>query len=37
MKQANVPKEDLEKFLKEATSGDFENLLTVCAKWCNIS
>jgi hypothetical protein len=30
---ANVPKTEIEDFTDEATTGDYENLLRVCASW----
>lgn len=33
LKQAGAPKEYVDKFLQEAMSGDYYNLLRVCAKY----
>lgn len=31
MKKAKVPEEDIKQFLDDATSGDYNHLLSVCA------
>jgi hypothetical protein len=36
LKRAGAPKEDLDAYFKEATSGDYDNLLAVTMKWVNI-
>ena len=33
LRRANAPKEKMEEFIKEATSGDYDNLLATCMKW----
>lgn len=33
MKKAGVPKEEMNVFLKEATSGDYDHLLQTCMAW----
>ena len=33
MRQAGVPEEEIETFTKEATSGDYDNLLQTCLWW----
>ena len=38
MKHCGFPKEDIDKMYKEATSGDYNNLVGVCDSWvtkCN--
>lgn len=35
MRRAKLPKEEITKFRKEATSGDYNNLLNTCMKWVN--
>jgi len=37
MKRAGVEQKEVEKFTKEATSGDYDNVLQTCMKWvtCN--
>lgn len=32
LKDAGIPKEDRDTFMKEATSGDYDNLLATCIK-----
>jgi len=32
LRRADVPQEEIEEFTKEATSGDYGNLLRVCMK-----
>lgn len=34
--KAGATEQDLLNFTKEATSGDYENLLTTVGKWCRI-
>jgi len=36
LKKADVPKEEIDTFRKEATSGDYNHLLTTCMKWVNV-
>lgn len=36
MKRNKVPAEDMQKFMEEATSGDYDNLLQTCMKWVNV-
>ena len=33
MRRAGYPKEDIDCFNKEATSGNYDNLLRVCMEW----
>ncbi len=33
---AGVPKEEIDKFLSEATSGDYNNVIFTCMKWVNV-
>jgi hypothetical protein len=36
MRHAGVPQEDRDAFQKEATSGDYDNLLATCMKWVDV-
>lgn len=36
MRRANVPQEERDKFQAEATSGDYNHLLTTCIDWLNV-
>jgi hypothetical protein len=36
MKRGGVPQEEVEKFTKEATNGDYDHLLQTCIKWVNV-
>jgi len=36
MRKANLPTEELDAFTKEATSGDYNNLLATCMKWVDV-
>jgi hypothetical protein len=36
MKKNNVPAEDINKFMAEATSGDYDNLLQTCMKYVSV-
>lgn len=36
MKKAGVPKEEIEKYREEATSGDYDNLLQTTMKWVTV-
>lgn len=36
LKRAGVSKEERDAYFTEATSGDYDNLLRVTAKWVNI-
>lgn len=36
MKEAKTPQEEIDNFIKEATSGNYDNLLFTCTKWFNI-
>jgi hypothetical protein len=37
LKQNEVSKEEIDLFVKEATSGDWNNVLFVCMKWVNVN
>jgi hypothetical protein len=37
MKKSNVSQSEIDVFLKEATSSDYDNLLTTVAKWVDVS
>lgn len=36
MKEAGVPKTEIDRFIEEATSGNYDNLLATCTKWFNV-
>ncbi len=36
-RRAKVPKEEIDLFLKEATSGDYDHLLQTCMQWFDIN
>jgi hypothetical protein len=36
LRYAEVPAEDCLKFMEEAASGDYKNLISVCKKWVSI-
>jgi hypothetical protein len=36
LKRHQVPPEDQKKFMDEATSGDYDNLLQTCMKWVSV-
>lgn len=36
MRRHKVPKEEIDAYMKEATSGDYDNLIQVTGKWVNI-
>lgn len=36
LRRAGVSKEEIDQYHEEATSGDYDNLLAVTAKWVNI-
>ena len=36
MKRANLSESEIEAFTTEATSGDYNHLLTTCCKWFNV-
>ncbi len=36
MKKANVSQADIDEFIKDATSDNYDNLLTTVAKWVNV-
>jgi hypothetical protein len=37
LKEANVPIEELDLFINEATSGDYNDLLATCMRWVNVT
>ena len=37
MQKAKVPKSEIDAFIKEATGGDYDNLLRICMKWVEVS
>jgi hypothetical protein len=36
-KKAKVPQDDIDAFEKDATSGDYDNLLATCMKYFDVS
>lgn len=36
MAKGGVSKEECDAFLKEAMSGDYDNLLATCCRWVNV-
>lgn len=36
MRRAKVPKAEIDKFIEEATSGDYDNVLQTCMKWVDV-
>jgi hypothetical protein len=36
LKKAKVPQTEIDAFLSEAMSGDYNNLLCTCMKWVNV-
>lgn len=37
LRKANVSKEDIDMFMKEAMSSDYDHLLQTCMKWVSVS
>lgn len=37
LKKAGYPKEHVDKFIEEATSGDYDHLLQICCKYVDVS
>lgn len=37
LRRNKVPKDEIDKFYKEAMSGDYNNLLRTCTEWVNVS
>lgn len=36
LRKAKVPTEEIQEFLKEATSGDYDHLLLTCMNWVDV-
>lgn len=36
LRQAGVPKAELDEFMAEATSGDYDHLLTTATRWVSV-
>jgi len=36
LRRANVPKEQIDAFTKEATDGDYNHALQTCMRWVNV-
>lgn len=37
LRKKKVPQDEIDLFLKEATSGDYDNLLVTCTRWVSVS
>ena len=37
LRKAQVPKEEIEQFVSEATSGDYNNLLATAMRWVSVA
>jgi hypothetical protein len=37
MRKSGVPKTEIDKFMNEATDGDYNHLLRTCMKWVSVS
>ena len=37
MREAGVPKEEIDQYLEEAMAGDYDNLLRVSMEWVNVT
>ena len=37
LKKADVPKPEINQFMDEAESGDYDHLLQTCMKWVDVS
>ena len=37
MRKANIPKEEIDNYMKEAMSNDYDNLLLTTMKWVNVN
>ena len=37
LRRADVPKEEIEEFQEQATSGDYDDLLRTCMEWVNVT
>lgn len=37
LRKAGAPKEDIDKYLAESMSGDYDNLLATACKWVEVS
>lgn len=37
LRRARVPKEEIDKFLQEATSGDYDNVLATAMRWVDVT
>ena len=37
LKQAGVPADEVDEFLSEAMSGDYDHLLQTCIRWVEVS
>lgn len=36
LRKAKVPPEEIKQFMDDATSGDYDHLLTTCMKWVDV-
>jgi hypothetical protein len=37
MRRGGIPKDEIDKFVAEATAGDYDHLLQTCMKWVDVS
>lgn len=37
MRKANIPKQEIDNYMKEAMSNDYDNLLQTTMKWVNVN
>lgn len=37
LRRAKAPKADIDAFMSDATSGDYDHLLGVCMKWVDVT
>lgn len=37
LRRGRVPREDIDAFVEEATSGDYDNVLQTCMRWVDVS
>jgi hypothetical protein len=37
LRRAGVPREEIEAFSDEATSGDYDKVIQTCMRWVNVS
>lgn len=37
LRRAGVPKEEVDEFMAEATSGDYDHLIQTCMRWVEVT